>query len=74
MKTFAVISLLAVLAFATTEEAATKPRRVTKETACRKKPDVMPELRSGKPLEYKKLPDQWLWNDVKGENLVTTIR
>lgn len=72
MRTFALISLLAYLAVAT--ESPIKPRRVTKETACRKKPDVLPEVRVRQPLEPVDLPDQWLWNNINGANLVTTIR
>ncbi len=72
MRTFAVISLIAVLAFA--DETAIKPRRVTKETACRKKPAVEPEVRVLSTLEKKELPKEWLWNNIDGENFVTTVR
>ena len=73
MRSFAVIALMACLASALPEDI--KPRRVSKEAPCRIKPDVMPENKIVTPLTpLASIPDQWLWNDVRGANLVTTIR
>ena len=67
---FVVLALTASLAFA--EEPLR--RRVSKEQPCRVKPDVMPELMATKPLEPVTLPSEWLWSNVRGSNLLTTIR
>jgi len=73
MRSFAVFALLACLASAIPEDI--KPRRVSKETPCRIKPEVMPEDKIVTPLEpVNELPEQWLWNDVNGVNFLTTVR
>ena len=71
MRSFVAIALIAVLASA--EEAA-KPRRVSIDAPCRVKPDVLPLPKVHTPLKSVDLPDQWLWNDVNGDNLLTVIR
>jgi len=73
MRSFTVCALVATLACALPEDV--KPRRVSKDAPCRVKPDVLPPLLVKKPLTHvTDLPEQWLWNDVNGANLVTTIR
>ena len=70
--TFVVCALMGTLAFASEN---IKPRRVSKDMPCRFKPDVMPELKIKTPLiPVADLPEQWLWNNVNGSNLLTTIR
>lgn len=71
MRSFAVLALIASLAYA---EGITKARRVSKDAPCRIVPKELPRLNPGKPLPNVDLPDQWLWNDVRGANLLTTIR
>ena len=71
MRSFAVVALIATLAFA---DDAIKPRRVSKEAPCRVKPDVLPVMKAGKAIPKVDLPDEWLWNDIRGANLLTTIR
>ena len=75
MRSFAVLALMGTLAFATADEPL-KGRRVSKEQPCRIKPDIMPTLKSGTPLNDVELPDEWLWNNVNGTgaSLITTIR
>ena len=72
MKSFAVFALMACLASAVTEEA--KPRRVSKDLPCHKKPEIYYESVIKEPLQNVELPEQWLWNDVNGVSLITTIR
>ena len=73
MRSFTVAALMACMTCAIPDEFTT--RRVSKETPCRIKPEVMPEDKIITPLkELESLPDQWLWNDVRGSNLITTIR
>ena len=73
MRSFAVIALMACLASALPEDI--KPRRVSKDAPCRIRPEVVPEDKIITPLKaLSSVPDQWLWNDVKGSNMVTTIR
>ena len=69
---FAVAALMGTLASAIPDQA--KPRRVSKDAPCRVKPEVEPELMEGTPLEDVDVPEQWLWNDVNGKSLVTTVR
>lgn len=66
---------MATLTFASLPEDV-KPRRVTKDAPCRVRPDVMPENKIITPLniDANSVPDQWLWNDVNGANLLTTVR
>ena len=73
MRSFAVIALMACLASALPDDI--RPRRVSKETPCRIKPEVQPADKIIEPLVHlESIPDQWLWNDVRGSNLVTTVR
>ena len=73
MRSFAVIALMATLAYSLPEDV--KPRRVSKEAPCRVKPDVTPEDKIITPLVHlETVPDQWLWNDISGANMVTTVR
>ena len=68
MRSFAVLALTACLVSA-------KSRRVSNETPCRIKPEVMPENKVHAPLEHvNDLPSQWLWNDVNGINYLTTVK
>lgn len=71
MRSFFVLALVASLASA---EGVAKSRRVSKETPCRITPTVEPNTKPGKPLPKVSVPDQWLWNDVRGANLLTTVR
>ena len=71
MKSFAVLALTAYLAYA---EDAPKLRRVSKDAPCRKTPAVKPVTNPGPALKDVDVPDSWLWNDVRGANLLTTIR
>ena len=71
--TFAVLALVASLASALPDDI--RPRRVSKDQPCRVKPEVQPKLLVKTPLKpVSNLPDQWLWNDVSGSNMVTTVR
>ena len=72
MRSFPVLALMAYLACASSEEV--KPRRVSKESPCRIKPEIMPENKVHTPLKEVDVPDEWLWNDIRGANLLTTIR
>ena len=74
MRSFTVIALMATLAFALPEDI--KPRKVSKDAPCRIKPDVMPKDKIITPLNIpdNEVPDQWLWNDIRGSNLLTTVR
>ena len=73
MKTFAVLALTACIASASISEEI-KPRRVSKDMPCRVKPAVLAAPRVSKPLPEVDLPDQWLWSNVEGNNLLTTVR
>ena len=74
MRSFTVIALMATLAFALPEDI--KPRKVSKDAPCRIKPDVMPEDKIITPLNIpsNEVPDQWLWNDINGSNMLTMVR
>jgi cathepsin X len=75
MQSFTVCALVATLAYAQTGDIGEiKPRRVSKDAPCRVKPDVLPPLLIKKELTPVELPDEWNWNNVRGANLVTTIR
>mmetsp|Transcript_15522 Transcript_15522/g.19548 ORF Transcript_15522/g.19548 Transcript_15522/m.19548 type:complete len:157 (-) Transcript_15522:700-1170(-) len=71
MKSFAVLAIIATLASA---DEVVKARRVSKEAPCRVKPAEQPNTKPGKPLPEVDVPDSWLWNDIRGANLLTTIR
>ena len=73
MKTFAVLALTACIASASISEEI-KPRRVSKDMPCRVKPAVLAAPRVSAPLPEVDLPDQWLWSNVEGNNLLTTVR
>ena len=71
MRTFLAVALVASVALAAETQ---RPRRVSKDMPCRKKPAVLgaPHIRN--PLAKVDVPDQWLWNDVRGTNLLTNIK
>ena len=71
MKSFAVLALIAYLAHA---EEKPKLRRVSKDAPCRVTPAVKPVTNPGPALKEVDVPDSWLWNDIRGANLLTTIR
>jgi len=64
------------IALIATVSLADKPlRRVSKDMPCRQTPEVKPEPLIKNPLiPTNELPEQWLWNNVNGKNLLTTVR